>query len=500
MSSRYLCGLLVLVAAIRFPVAERHRHDPGAAGARQQSTAIELCLAGEFDLGVRLQGLQPAAGEPTATTWCVVTEDRTDRVHFRGSGNSNPDMTGTFVLTYLPPDLVRIVNADAPPDVDFAGAAIGVEAARYRRIDPRRLLEELSEHPEWVASASEDAWQTVRYPGNAVDVRIRVEEDRLVELHTRVDLPLRGTVPVSWSWDWATAEKPDLVVSLDGEPVFRATATWRSLTEAEAEPLWEPTGGQEPVQAPGDAWPARVDMQLERLDEDVYLVRGVRTGFHHLVIDTAAGLVIGDAPAGWVEMQQIPPADMVPGLGISGLSEQLIEFLEEQLPGRPIRAVALTHAHDDHAGGARAFAAADAEVYAPADVSEFLSAALNDPDMPPDRMSAAEGTLNVLPVIDRVELPDGSGEVVLISIGPGPHVSASLGLWSVNQGYFFQSDLHVPNSESDAPRTERAVTECWFAEWAVEHLPPETIVLSSHGLIRSPVSRLARYLESAECH
>ena len=101
-------------------------------------------------------------------------------------------------------------------------------------------------------------------------------------------------------------------------------------------------------------------MQLEELADGIYFVRGVRTGFHHLVIDTEQGLIIGDAPAGWVEITQIPPADLVPGLGISGLSEKFIDFLGEQFPGKAIRAVALTHLHDDHAGGARAFAATTA--------------------------------------------------------------------------------------------------------------------------------------------
>ena len=62
------------------------------------------------------------------------------------------------------------------------------------------------------------------------------------------------------------------------------------------------------------------------------------------VIDTDEGLVVADAPAGWVELHQLPPADLVPGLGISGLSERFIDFLDEAFTDRPIRAVALTQA------------------------------------------------------------------------------------------------------------------------------------------------------------
>ena len=255
----------------------------------------------------------------------------------------------------------------------------------------------------------------------------------------------------------------------------------------------------EPRRLSGDEWPARVDMRLVTLAEGVHLVRGVRTGFQHLVVETGNGLVVGDAPAGWVELQQVPPTDLVPGLGVSGLSERFVDFLADSLPGRPIRAVALTHHHDDHAGGARAFAAAGAEVYAPAELVPFLGSALNREAMPDDRLSALGRRLTVRPVTDTVTLDGEMQGVVLMSLGPGPHALASLGVHAPQAGFFFQSDLHVPVSDTPAPRAERAATECWFAAWAVENLPGDTVVVGSHGSGRTPVTRLARYLEHELC-
>ncbi|HEX5765553.1 MAG TPA: hypothetical protein VFY27_08290, partial [Woeseiaceae bacterium] len=118
--------------------------------------------------------------------------------------------------------------------------------------------------------------------------------------------------------------------------------------------------------------------------------------------------------------------------------------------------------------------------------------------MPSDRLSAMDGEVAIHPVVDSVTLRVGN-TVKLLNIGAGPHASASLGVLAVEQGLFFQSDLHVPNSESDTPREDRVVTECWFARWAVEHLPPKTIVLNSHTSPRTPVSRLAKYVASPEC-
>lgn len=468
-----------------------------AASAAPGGAVTEFCLDGEFDLAARYQGMQPSVRELWPAEWCVVTEDVSDRVHFRGSGRSNPDLSGSFAVTYLPPDVVRIVNRDNPPDLEFAGAEIIGEARRNLRIDPVRLAEELAANPGW-ASPSADGWQSVAYPGEPLPVRVRIVDGRLEALQTSADLPLRGTVPVHWNWDWEAEEAPALSLVVDGEQVFTARGEWRTLSEQAASALWQPSGDQAPRQIPGSAWPARIDMRLENLGGGAHIVRGVRTGFHHMVVETGDGLVVGDAPTGWVELQQIPPADLVPGLGVSGLSERLVDFLNEQFPGRRIRAVALTHTHDDHAGGARAFAAAGAEVYAPAEVSAFLTQALNREEMSGDRLAAANGRVDVLPVSDAIEL-EGDSAVRLLNIGRGPHVSASLGVWAVDAGYFFQSDLHVPVSDAATPREDRRVTECWFARWAVRHLPPETVVLGSHVTVSSPVSRLAEYLESAGC-
>ncbi|MGI9249435.1 MAG: MBL fold metallo-hydrolase, partial [Woeseiaceae bacterium] len=219
----------------------------------------------------------------------------------------------------------------------------------------------------------------------------------------------------------------------------------------------------------------------------------------HLVIETTKGLIVADAPAGWVELQQLPPADLVPGYGISGLSENFVDYLGEQFPGTPIYAVVITHAHDDHAAGARAFAAAGAKVYAPRRVTDFLSEALNHPAMPDDRLSEMYGHVDVIPVHDRLTLSDDTNEVELFVLPAGPHVDTAIGVWAKDARVFFQSDLHVPRSDADTPREDRAATECWFAEWSAANLPPDTLVMNSHSSPRTPVSRLSKYLDSAVC-
>ncbi|MDX1579376.1 MAG: MBL fold metallo-hydrolase, partial [Gemmatimonadota bacterium] len=410
------------------------------------------------------------------------------------------DMEGEFTVGYLAPDRVRLVNADAPPDVEFRGTLAADEARSIRRIDPRRLLEELDRHPEWVVDERPDGWRDVRWPGAEALASIRIRDGRLASVRTTADLPLRGRVPVVWNWTGpADGTGPALELRVDGRPLFRATGSRRRLPSEEADRLWEPSGGESPIEVPGKAWPSVVNMRVETLDPGVHIVRGVRTGFHHLVVETREGLVVADAPAGWVEQHQVPPADLVPGLGISGLSERFIDFLRRQWPGVPIRAVALTHLHDDHAGGARAFAAAGAEVYAPADVADFLETALNRASMPSDRLSGTGRKVRVIGVEGRLALPDPERPVELISMGRNPHVDAALGVQVPSASIFFQSDLHVPTTEAPTPRADRLETDCWFAVWATASLPPETELHNSHTATTLSVEAVAAYLAHEAC-
>lgn len=451
------------------------------AGAAGETT--EFCLDGQFDLGARLQGMEPAAGERYPTTFCVMTDDGSDRALFIGRGQSNPDMFGEFSVLYLPPDTVRILTADEEPDVFFRGTNNLEEAKRVRRLDPRRLVAEWRQDPDALR-------------GVAVEVSGSPGNERLDRIATTTELPLRGVVDVAWTWDWTDPGRPRATLTVDDDVFFTATGTWRTVLDTDA---WAGKKDPEPVVLPGSRWPASVDMSLETIADGVYIVRNVRTGFQHMVVDTSDGLVVADAPAGWVEFHQVPPADLVPGLGVSGLSERFVDFLHEKLPNRQILAVALTHAHDDHAGGARAFAAAGADIYAPRESAQFIATGLNRLNTPDDRLSTLERPAGVSPVVATVELGDEPNRVRLVNMGANPHVASMLGIWAIDRGYFFVSDVHVPRSDADAPSPARAETECWFAAWATTHLTPETVVINSHSSTRSPLARLERYLDSPSC-
>jgi glyoxylase-like metal-dependent hydrolase (beta-lactamase superfamily II) len=445
-------------------------------------SATEFCLDGEFDLGARYQGTRPESGEFYASTWCVLTEDDSNRVLFSAEGQSNPDIKSTWMVAYLPPDTVRIVNRDAPPDIEFQGTDNIMEALRIRRIDPRRFAQEYESKPETLK-------------GIEVDVR----DGKLRSAAMSAEMPFRGHVEVIWEWNWRNEDSPTLELVVDRTTLFKAKGRWRTVRDDEVARAWQPTPGAAAVEVPGNSWPAKIDMRRIQLTDDVFLVRGVRTGFQHLVVRTGDGMVIADAPAGWVQFNHIPPSDLVPGLGVSGLSERLIDFLKHEFPNEVIRAVVLTHFHDDHAGGARAFAAEGAEIFAPAASADFIANALNREPMPPDRWGERQHPINVISVAETLTIGGEPNRVRLVPMGANPHVYAMLGVWAIDKDLFFVSDVHVPHTDEAIPRQARALTECWFADWAVKNLAPEVKVLNSHSSEITPVSRLARYLDTDMC-
>lgn len=451
-----------------------------ASGGVFAAGATEFCLDGEFDLGARYQGVDPGSGEVYSTTWCISTDDQSRRVHFSAAGNSNADMEDAFTVVYVPPDIVRIVAYQPGHDIEFSGTDHREEALRARRADPRRLLDEVRASPDTLDG-----------------LQVNVLQDRVVAVQTSADLPLRGTVKVEWLWNWDNEDEPALRLVVDDELLFTAKGRWRELSEDEANALWNTAEDTEVHSVPGDGWPSRVAMRVKELAEGVHMIEGVRTGFQHLVIDTSDGLVVADAPAGWVEFQHIPPTELVPGLGTSGLSEQFVDFLSETFPGRPIAAVALTHFHDDHAGGARAFAAAGADVYASARSAGFLERSLNGVNIPKDRLGGT--AIEVRPVAESHVIGSQTNRVKLVSMGESPHSYDTLGVWALDRGIFFVSDIHVPSSDANAPEEDRVTTECWFAKWASSNLPPDVQVVNTHSSVQTPVARLGRYLDSDLC-
>lgn len=482
---RILIATAIFSSIMAFPAATALSETNGTESARR------ICYHGEFALGSRMQGMDPEQPEWLPTSWCYTSDDK-GNVKFTAVGKSNSDVSGSFATFYEPANGRIAVGPLEAPDVVFEGGDFAAEALRTRRMDPLLLAEYLrGDRP-----SLKDGIHRLPQGEHEQAFEVAVRGGRVSEARGTVAVPLRGLVPIVYRWDWEQdSGTPDgLEVILDGGPIFRGKV------EVDTVPLsfasWVP---DDTPRAPAALWPSRVSMRLEEIMPGVHLMVGARTGFHHLVVETEAGLVVADAPAGWVELHQLPPGELVPGLGISGLSEQFVDVLHQSFPGAKIRGVALTHHHDDHAGGARAFAAEDAAIYAPEGVADFLQRALSREEMPTDRATDRTTKIPVMGVSSPARLEDAERPVELIPMDGTPHAHHMLGVWLPRQKVFFQSDLHVANTQEPEPPAARAAGECWFAAWAKENLPEDAQVHSSHTRRVTSRTQLDAWFESDTC-
>lgn len=170
--------------------------------------------------------------------------------------------------------------------------------------------------------------------------------------------------------------------------------------------------------------------------------------------------------------------------GDDGASRTAMATIAAALPGKPIRYIVVTHHHDDHAGGVRAYLAAGATlVTTDANRDHFVRFARGRGSLPPDAAEVT-GAPRLETFTGRKVLTDGTRRLELIDIGPNPHTQEMLVAWLPAEGILFQGDLlNAPWDGSPFPGNE---TTAHFSEWlgrsgvaprtiAAVHGPPQTV-------------------------
>lgn len=166
-------------------------------------------------------------------------------------------------------------------------------------------------------------------------------------------------------------------------------------------------------------------------------------------------------------------------------SRQAIAEIKKIFPGRPIKYVAVTHHHDDHAGGIRTYIAEGATLIGlPGEKSFFEKVVASKFTIDPDSLTLSPKPLKFEPIKEgKRVLTDGTTTVELIDIGPGGHTDEMLVAYFPAEKMVFQGDLLNRPANGD-PATINATTQ-HFAAWldrsglAVEriigvHGPPST--------------------------
>jgi glyoxylase-like metal-dependent hydrolase (beta-lactamase superfamily II) len=172
--------------------------------------------------------------------------------------------------------------------------------------------------------------------------------------------------------------------------------------------------------------------------------------------------------------------------GGDGVSRQAIAEIKKIFPGKPVKHFAVTHHHDDHAGGVRTYIAEGATLIGlPGEKAFFEKVVASKFTIDPDSLTQNPQPLKI-ELIEKGKrvLTDGTTTVELIDIGPGGHTDEMLVAYLPNEKLIFQGDLLNRPANND-PATINDTT-VHFANWleksklAVEriigvHGPPSTL-------------------------
>jgi cyclase len=121
---------------------------------------------------------------------------------------------------------------------------------------------------------------------------------------------------------------------------------------------------------------------------------------------------------------------------------EILKAIAETTGGKPVRTLILTHAHADHSGGARAFAAAGARVVCQEGVAgqilAFVSQATSDPNDP------MYGKSSLRPVVESISeraiSVDGLHNVQVYFLGAA-HTKGDLVVYLANDKVLFSGDI-----------------------------------------------------------
>jgi glyoxylase-like metal-dependent hydrolase (beta-lactamase superfamily II) len=171
-------------------------------------------------------------------------------------------------------------------------------------------------------------------------------------------------------------------------------------------------------------FPDNGSFKLVELSPNVQMVQG--GGANNLIVNMKDGLAVVDAPTD------------------EGQSKWVIDAAKAKYPGKPIKALILTHHHMDHTGGMRAFVAEGATVYVPAqDKAYFEQVAKAPHTLEPDAQQKAMKPVNVQGVTDTSSIKDDNEQINLYNI-PNPHVDGYLLVHLPKDNILWVTDLVSP--------------------------------------------------------
>lgn len=181
--------------------------------------------------------------------------------------------------------------------------------------------------------------------------------------------------------------------------------------------------------------------------------------------------------------------------GDDDTSRAAIARIKETFGGKPIRYAAVTHFHDDHAGGLRTYVAEGATVVTTPGNRAFFERVVSSGrfTIRPDALTLRPAPLKI-ETLERGKrvFTDGTTTVELYDIGRGPHTDEMIVAYLPAEKIVFQGDLlNRSDDNPDAPGNE---TTAHFADWLKRSGLAVERVVGVHG----PVGTVEQLRRAAE--
>jgi glyoxylase-like metal-dependent hydrolase (beta-lactamase superfamily II) len=124
-----------------------------------------------------------------------------------------------------------------------------------------------------------------------------------------------------------------------------------------------------------------------------------------------------------------------------------INAAKAKYPGKPVKYMVLTHAHMDHAGGARTYVAEGATVIVPSPIRAFFEKVFKAPHtVYPDELQKKPKPATIVEVADQMSLKDGDSEIRLFHY-PNQHAEGMLFGYIVNEHLVWTTDIYSPKRD-----------------------------------------------------
>ena len=348
------------------------------------------------------------------------------------------------------------------------------ERARIARTIPHLLLLEANDQKtnlRWIGNQNYAGKQhdVIAFPlpntKTTLALFFAADTHLLSKYEYSMDFPGLGDTSVEFIYT-AYRRDPKLGHAPTGYKILVGGNTYREieLTEIEAD---------SPKVAAAFEISAQMKSYLMPLNEATQVAKGVYIfptgGLNPMFVEFKDFILAVEAPAQHPALERVPADAQA---GSDQPSEKFIQKIKETIPNKPIRYLAVTHFHSDHAGGARAFLAEGATLITTPgnkDYFEKLSAAKYT--VVPDKLSRQTGPTRIETFDRKRVITDGERTVELINIGESPHVKENVVVYLRQEKILFQGDLFYYTGMAPFPAKDpsRDRTMKFFGDWLLKN-------------------------------